>query len=587
MSNRPWLNSRLFLPILGVLLMVIALACGNSATSTSAPAGAAVATAVPVAATTAAAATAAPSGHLNIAFKEMGPYLGHPCFTANPTVGHATLAAYEGLVTADVTGKHGGRLAESWSLAPDNVTWTFNLAKGVPFHGGAGMMTAEDVIWSIQQLGCEGSLAGLEIDIRRNFMNPDGGMTALDDHTIEVDTGSPQWDVLIWLTNPGSTGAWIVSKSQTEELVESIGLESANRRLAGTGPWELVDEQTGEFWKFKAVADHWRKTPFFAEMTFHEIPEESTRVANFQTGRIDTYGALPDSLPALARVEGTKFMVQERTSQTHLGLYGSWYIGVGTPDQRPGYEPDKLPWVSANPDTSSPEWERARKVREAMAISIDRDLIIEQLLGGEGGHLTMWGYMGSEDRELPHWKWEYDVERAKQLLKDAGYEDGFELTLNPAIRGAPAEQEACEAVGDMWADIGITAHFGTLPYATIRAEWVERTWQGISCHATPPFPEPLAVWGFSYNPEFGWNSGLEHDFLQPKVDEATGISDVEERWKVETELGSWLWDNVLDIGLYTQNTVYPLGPEVDSWADKLGRGDARVISNMEWAPLRK
>ena len=62
-------------------------------------------------------------------------------------------------------------------------------------------------------------------------------MTALDDYTIEVDTGIPQWDVLIWLTNPGSTGAWIVSKSQTERLGDTIGLSEANRLLAGTGLW--------------------------------------------------------------------------------------------------------------------------------------------------------------------------------------------------------------------------------------------------------------------------------------------------------------------------------------------------------------
>ena len=517
----------------------------------------------------------------------MGPYQGHPSITSNPTMGHVTLAAYEGLALRDVNGKYRGQLAEGWSIAPDNRVWTLKLNKGVQFHGGWGEMVAEDVIWSHSEAGVEGSRHGGTAQIRRAFSNPDGYMQALDDYTIELDTGIPQWDVLVYLATPGVDAPWVVSKRQVEEMVASIGLDAANSQLVGTGPWEMVDHRTGEFFKFKAVLDHYRKTPYFAEMTFFEIPELSTQIANFQIGKLDVFQTAPDTLPTMAALSGTKFMSQSDVTESHLGLYGSWYEYVGTPQQRPGYNPDKLPYVSSNPDPASPEWERARKVREAMAISIDRQKIIDELLGGEGNPLSMWGWVGHGDRALPKWTWKYDLERAKQLMKDAGYEDGFEVQLSPAIRGVPVEVEACEAVADMWADIGIKARLQRVPYGTIRPSIIARTLEGVTCHASNPQPSPLVVFGYTFNPENSWNAGVEHPYITPRLIEARDTFDDEERWRLTVAMTDWIWDNVLDIGLYSQNNVYALGPKLDPWLEHLLTADPRRISGLEWAPHRK
>ena len=65
------------------------------------------------------------------------------------------------------------------------------------------------------------------------------------------------------------------------------------------------------------------------------------------------------------------------------------------------------------------------------------------------------------------------------------------------------------------------------------------------------------------------------------------IFDNDERFQLTLEIGEWVWDNTLDIGLYLQNNIYPLGPALDPWEDKLSRSDARNISGLEWAPHRK
>jgi peptide/nickel transport system substrate-binding protein len=474
------------------------------------------------------------------------------------------------------------KLVDSWTVSDDQLTWTFKLEKGVPFHGGWGEMTADDVIWSINEFAAEGSQSGTASDIKRLWQCPDCHVKALDDYTIEVNTGKPGFDMLNRIHAPNAGGTWVISKKQVDEL----GADEANIQAAGTGPWEMTENSTDDFWKFRAVVDHWRKTPEFGELTFFSIPEEATRVASFQTGNIDTFGAAPDSVPALAQVPGTKFMSQAGSSQSSLLIYGMWHEGVGTPDEAPGYDPD-APYISSNPDTSSPEWEQARKVRLAMGLAIDREKIIKELLRGEGKPLSMFGWATHESREDPDWKWEYDPERARQLLKEAGYEDGFEVGLTPAIRNAPGEVEACEAVGAMWQDVGITARIQSIPFGTLVQGQLTRTNTGIVCHASQPFTEPLVIYSSLYDPTGNWSSGTDHPFLTPLLSKANETFDTEERWALQKEMASFIWDNTFSIGLYQVNSIYPLGPNLDSWAEHLETGDPRRISSLEFAPHRK
>jgi peptide/nickel transport system substrate-binding protein len=537
--------------------------------------------------------TTEPYGSLRIAHPEQGVYTGHPGLTGHPQVGHVTQTAYEGLTGRNLKGEYFPRVAEEWSITPDNLTWTFKLKQGIQFHGGLGEMTAEDMVWSISEAGAEGSQHPSATQIKTKLLSPEGYLKALDDYTIELNTGIPVWDMLVFVTTPAPDGAWVVSKKQVEELTGTVGLDAANSQLAGTGPWELVDQQTGEFWKFKAFRDHHTKVPFFDELTFVEIPEESTRIANFQVGKVDTFLASLDTQPTLAAIPDTKFMVQKDGSESALTLFGSYYASFDA-DNCPGagicpaegWDPDAA-YVSSNPDVNSPEWEQARKVRQAMGLAIDRDKIIEELLGGEGSPLSMWGWATFADRAKPEWKWEYDLERAKQLLKEAGYEDGFELEMATAIRGTAAEEQTCEAVADMWADIGITARMQNVPFGTMADDIIARTEKRVVCFGTNPLIEPIFLYEVGYHPDTLFSGGVDHPWLSPRIEKAYDTFDTEERWKLQTEIGDWLWDNSLDIGLYSTNNIYPLGPNVDSWEDLLETGDTRRLSALEWAPHRK
>ena len=594
-------NPRIVTLFVAPLLLALVVACSGAAQTdepttgqpaAEQPAATAIAVATPVSAApadTSSTAMEQPTGTLTVGQKELGPFMGHPALTGNPQIFVLQTAPIgESILTVSSDLKPIAMLAKSWSVSEDGSTWTFNLNEGVQFHKGYGEMTAEDVIWSMRQFGAQGSKHPRASNIRGIWENEDGHAKAIDDYTVEVNSGEPWSEVPIneILTSPGGGGTWIISKKQTDEL----GAEEANGQIAATGPWDLVEFRTGEFWRMEAVQDHWRKTPHFAELIFREIPEESSRIAGFQTGNLDTTLIAFDSLPLIREVEGAEIMQLPGGGESALTFYGQYYVGIGTENQQPGYDPD-LPWVSADPDLNSDEWARAAKVRNALSIAIDRQGIVDTLLQGFGSPAVLWDFGQYEETWLPpEMRWEYNPERAKELLAEAGYPDGFNITLTPSLRGAPVEVEACEAIATMWADIGVDVKFQRLPYTTLRPSLIARNYQGSTCHAGGIRLEPGQ--GFSgmlskLNHQAVWNRGVEHPWLDEKVAEHMAEINTEQRRVLGVEIATFMFENALTgVGLYNFDVVWPVGPNIQPWAEGVRYRDLRNINGYEYIKPR-
>ena len=553
-----------------------------SPTATPVPVPEAEAAAQPEAVTTG----AEPYGTLNTSFTAMTAYLPHP--RLNPSgSGSYTKVAFEGLLRLNKDSQFVGLMVEDWSVAPDNRTWTFKLKKGIQFHGGWGEVTPEDIIFSIRELGSEDGTCGCA-QTAAIFNNPDGYFIGLDNYTLEVDTVIPAPDLLNWLDMPSSNSAWIVSKKQWDTLRETLDEREAASLLVGTGPWEMEEIRLGEVWKFKVVPDHWRQIPEFAELNLLTIPEEATSLANFLTGKLDTWSAIPDSLPKVAELETTKFMSLRGAGEMNLIIWQNGYTFNGTDKQWPGYNPD-LPWISSDPDLDSEGWEQARKVREAIGLSIDRQKIVDELLGGEGFPGATYGWQPFKSQWPAGWEWPYDPERAKQLLKEAGYEDGFDIDISSAASGAASvSQKACEAMAVMLQDVGINAIVKNVPTSVLYPAYKDRTQQGITCQHINTFGgEPLSLHRLSYSPELLWGLGWDHPWFTERMNTAYETFDFEDRWAIELEMGQWMRDNAFAIGIYGANQVFPLGPKIDSWEEHLSMGNAQLISSLEFAPHRK
>jgi peptide/nickel transport system substrate-binding protein len=106
-----------------------------------------------------------------------------------------------------------GVLAESWSVSEDNPSeWTFKLREGIQFHKGYGELTADDVVYSLQQHAAEGSLNGNVGSLQRLFQS----VEAKDRYTVVINTGTPQVDLLNFLRGPIAGTAFIISKAQAD-----------------------------------------------------------------------------------------------------------------------------------------------------------------------------------------------------------------------------------------------------------------------------------------------------------------------------------------------------------------------------------
>ena len=488
-SLKPMVYSNLTKAIV-LLFVALLFACGSSATATpqsdgestssaskataipatSAPStgGSAAPTAIPtpaVQATKAPPAAMKPTGVINYGVPETGIFQGHPRELSSPRVQYAAVSYGESMWAIQPDLSAGPLLATEWSISDDFLTWTISIRDDVEFHKGYGLMTMDDITWNYKEYH-EGALNARATILGNFWMGKKGGSQEIvDDFTIKVNTGEPWVPAIAYeaMRHLGGTSTSIVSKKQSDEL----GVAEASVDIAATGPWEIVDHASGEYWKFKAVQDHWRQTPFFDELVIWTIPEESARVAGFQTGNLDIFQMAFDSLPTVDAVPGSAITAWPNAGQAGLNIYGQTY---GVDKEGNPYEATDCTnaWVSCDEDTSSQEWANAVMVKKAMSLAIDRQTIVDTLLSGFGNPLALRDWMGHESKADPSWEFPYDPEQAKQLLSDAGYPDGFAITLTPAIRGAPAETEACEAVAQYWEDIGISVDIQ--PFLTRRSD---------------------------------------------------------------------------------------------------------------------
>ena len=530
----------------------------------------------------------APTGTLNIGFKELGPYSVSPRYTSATITLYTGTASHESLLKLNLDREVGPKLAEEWSVDSTGTVWNFKLNEGVQFHDGWGEVTTDDFIFSVNELAAEDSIGSFAAISRRIYFVEGGGITKIDDYRFEVDTVTPNYDMLYFGTVVPSAHQ-TVSKKQFEQE----GEEAARFTGAGTGAWEFAGEEPGQNWSFDAVLDHYRKTPEFAKLVMWSIPEEATRVANFQLGKLDSFQMNLDSKPALDQLVDTRYMSAPNGATEHLGFWGNFYVGMGEADyaeRRPGaakcLAEGSCPWVSSDPDPSSAEWERARKVREALSIAIDRELIVETLLGGEGTARSLWlweNQVHQLDTDLR--TIEFNPERAKQLLEEAGHADGFSITVTASIRGVSAEQEACEAIAEMWEEIGIDTQVQRIPYAALGPQIVAREFYGANCHGTGGRVNP---WGLHpiFHSGAGFSGGSDHPIMDALLDEMLLQIDDEGRYRVFNKLARFMYENVMETGLYTVDILWPLSPRVESWEEHLEGGDLRAFGAYEWAKHR-
>jgi len=313
-----------------------------------------------------------------------------------------------------------GGVAERWVTSADNRRITFYLRKGIKFHNG-DEVTAADVKFSLDSLIQHGTSL-----YRGEYERGIESVEAPDRYTVIIHLKQPNATIFMyWLSGLVSPDFRILPK----QYVEKVGDEYFAAHPIGSGPYKVAEIATGDHITLEAVDyPHFAKgVPKFKRVTFNFIVEEGTRVAMLKKEDLDI---IELSRARCEEVKAAGFKLYQKEGQVNgTVIFVLW----------PTEKTKDMPLSN-------------KKVREALVLAIPREEILNTLLGGYGFltgtfALTPWA-LGWVDI-TPH---KYNLQRAKELMVEAGYPDGFELTMvSTYAKEIPELQEIDEVIASVWA----------------------------------------------------------------------------------------------------------------------------------------
>ncbi|WP_331774381.1 ABC transporter substrate-binding protein [Sulfurospirillum sp. 1612] len=338
-------------------------------------------------------------------------------------------------------------LAKSWDISKDGLSYTFHLRKGVYFHPTKFFkkkveFTADDVVFSLKR----------QFDKTNPYYKVGGAYeywSAMDmDNIVKDVIKVDKYTVKIllkkreapFMANMAMDFASILSKSFADQLLKEGRADDLNRLAVGTGPFYLIKWIKDDRMIFGANEDYWGGKPYVKKLIFKVIPNNSVRAAELKTGSIQIMDfPNPEEVNALRNNPKLKLIEQEGLNVGYLA-----------------FNTQKKPFTDV-------------KVRQAINYAIDKAAIVKAIYAGLGKVAinpippTMWGY-NKKIKDYP-----YDPAKAKELLKEAGYPNGFETTLwaMPVPRPYnPNGRKVAEAMQADLAKVGIKAKIVSYDWGT-------------------------------------------------------------------------------------------------------------------------
>lgn len=371
-------------------------------------------------------------------------------------------------------------IASSWQREDDR-TLRLTIADGVKFHNGRNV-TAQDVafsfssdrIWGEKPMVARGPLFSARFE----------SVEAVDDKTVLMRTKAADYSLEKRLA---SWISWVVPEKEYREM----GPDAFGQKPIGTGPYKFVEFVNGDRVVLEAFDDYYLGKPTASRVTFQVVPEVASRVAGLISGEYDMACALsPDNLAMLE----TQSHVEPRASQienVHLYIYQS-----------------DAPVVSD------------RRIRQALNLSIDRDLLNKALWSGMAGvtngfQIPQYGECYDADR--PGFK--HDPEKARALLKEAGY-NGEKITFRTLNDYYVNSVAAIQMMMEMWKSVGLNVDMQILEtWDQVLAKGLQmRNWS--NGFQMPDAATPLTSdWGpgGSAQTTHGWKAPQEYNDLAARV----------------------------------------------------------------------
>lgn len=355
----------------------------------------------------------------------------------------ASSYVYEPLVQYDQDFNLTPGLATAWEQATPTL-WRFTLREGVVFHDGSPF-TADDVAFSIER-------ALAPTSNFKAYVNGIKEARATGEYTVEIETDGPNPVLLRQLTNVFIMNrAWSEKNNATAPQDFSNNEETFSaRNTNGTGPYKLTSREVDVRTVFEENPDWWNKDAKVGNVTeiiYTPIRQNATRTAALLSGEIDF--VLDPAAQDLDRLRKQAKVVEGNE-------YRTIYIGLDQKSPELKYSDVK----GKNPFSDV-------RVREALYRAIDVEALKRAVMRGLSAPTgTMIAPQVHGWTEKLAERVDYDVNKAQQLLTEAGYEDGFGFTLDCPNNRYINDEAICQAIVGMWAKIGLDVRLNSMPRAT-------------------------------------------------------------------------------------------------------------------------
>jgi peptide/nickel transport system substrate-binding protein len=435
---------------------------------------------------------------------------------------------FDTLVIADDSLKQAGDLATSWTfVAPSS--WDFTLRSGVTFQNG-DPVSADDVKFSFDRI-----LDPANNSAMASFLSDVKSVDVVDPQTVRVTTANAS-AILPEITK----NVMIVPK----KVVESVGAEAFGKAPVGSGPYSFVEWTPNDHLALKANAAYWAGAPSIAAVTFKPIPEPSTRVAALETGQVDLIMGFAPSF------------YDELKSKSELTV-------INVPEARTAEI-----ILDTNPADNFKPFQDVR-VRQAVNEAIDYDSLITQVMGGLAQRNcnpvppVFFGYNASI--QCPT----FQPDHAKQLLKDAGYEGGFDVKFGGLSGTEPNDKEVEEAITAMLGNVGIRVTLETPEFGTWLDNYHKRVWPMVFHTNGDVVLDAEQIFGlFYYSTGRGYYTSPEMDKLvdasRTEFDSAKRLPLVQAVLKKATD--EYLWVSLFNLpDLWAMNSALKFQPRGDEW----------------------
>ena len=463
---------------------------------------------------------------------------------------------FDTLVMKEAGGKIKPGLAESWRVV-DELTWEFKLRKGVRFHDGSNF-TAADVVFSLDRIP--------------NVPNSPSPFTTYNKQVTEKIVVDP-WTIRLksaapypQMPNDMSTVLVVSAKAAANATTEDF---NSGRATIGTGPFRFVRWQKGDRIELARNDAYWGQKAPWDKVTFRIITSDPTRVASLMAGEVRAIENVPTG--DLAKLAASKDLSIYRTVSVRL-----MYLHMDTARDRTPFATDK----AGKPLDRNPL--KDLRVRRAMSKAINRQALVERIMEGaavSSGQLMPEKFFGYTPALKPE---PYDPDGARKLLAEAGYPDGFGLTLHAPNNRYVNDEQIAQAIAQMLTKIGIQTRVDAMPSAVFftRASKPEFSfilagWGAETMEASSPLKALLAT----FDKAKGMGTANRGRYSNPKLDalleKALATVDDAQREKLlqqATELG------VGDLG------ILPLYHQHNLWAARRGiaydaRADERTFAH--------